>query len=152
MARIALSETGGFFAIIGVMKDAALDKVLAKEKKRYSLLRRIYDEGGGSPRAEVSDNLLQQKEGLTQDEFYDIIDYLEGEHLVDATRIGSMSVSHWGIKEIEASIKHPDVSTEHFTSIVIQNFTGPIYGDVQAGGQGNIQSVSMSKKDGNEVK
>ena len=65
--------------------------------------------------------------------------------------MGTTAISHRGIVEMEASILNPKHSTEHFASIVIQNFNGPVYGGVQGGGEGNTQTISIDQREDNET-
>jgi hypothetical protein len=117
-------------------------RLIEKEKQRYRLLRLLYDEAGGNANVEIPDGTLQATMGLTQDEFYALHDYLTSEGLVNAESIGTTAITHYGIKEIEASIKHPTESTAHFQSYTIQNIYGTVH-NIQAGHH-NVQSVIIN--------
>src|SRR5262249_32991832 len=101
-------------------KRMAEQAIVEKNKKRYSLLRRIFDEAVGNANCGVPDSLLQEKEGLTQQEFFGLLDYLKGEGLVNDDAAGVTSITHQGIIEIEASIAKPNSGTDHFTPMIIQ--------------------------------
>ena len=129
------------------MDDEALQLILQRQAKRYSFLRFVFQESKASEMNCISDSLIKEKLNLSDDEFTDIWQYLKGEYLLGEGTCGETCISHNGIVEMEASILSPDRSTEHFLSIVIQNFYGSVYGGVQGGGENNIQIVSVESRD-----
>lgn len=125
------------------MSDSASEFVLRRQARRYELLRFVFIESGASQMNDVPDDKIKRELGLTDEEFWDISQYLSAEYLLGDGTCGTTVISHVGIVEMEASILNPQRSTEHFASIVIQNFNGPVYGGVQVGGHDNTQTVSI---------
>jgi hypothetical protein len=118
------------------------------EKKRYQLLRKIFEKTKGNSLNFISFDQLQKEEGLMQEEFFTLTDYLKNEGLVSYPVLGSITITHRGVKEIEASVRNPNKATEHFTHTVIQNFHGNVYG-VQTGDQ-NTQNIQVNNPEFNE--
>ncbi len=68
-------------------------------------------------------------------------DYLVGEYLAERKTMGSVGITHYGIKEYEDAIKHPDQETTYFPPLNILYVQHMEHSQIQ---QGNIQS-SMSQ-------
>jgi hypothetical protein len=116
-----------------------LDSIVEKQKKRYSLLLKVYELTDGD---ETKPIMLEGP--LAADELLSAIDYLSGEGLVESLADGVpfVKISHRGVVEVEKSITNPREPTEHFLPQVIQYFYGNV-GSVQAGNQ-NIANVSQT--------
>lgn len=119
---------------------AQLDSIIDKQKKRYSLLRKLYELTDG---VETKITLLEAPEGIDQRELWSIIDYLSSERLLKqlAGNAPLVQISHRGVLEIEDSIVSPHKPTEHFLPQVI-NFYGNV-GSVQSGNK-NVANVSQN--------
>lgn len=129
------------------MDDKDLQLVLEKQRKRYAVLRKMYEIVGDNTREHIPDDMMVEELEMTHEELSVIQHYLAEERLINYATFGNTSISHWGIKEMEDSITHPDRSTEHFASVVIQNFYGSVYGGVQGGGEHNTQTVLISSEE-----
>ena len=117
----------------------------SKQRNRYLLLRKLYDQSGGSERVNINFFDLAKKEGLSEDDALDVYDYLWREELIGDGRVGGgVAISHKGIVEIEQSISNPQRPTEHFPPTIVQHFNAPIFGGIQTGGQHNIQNNTIS--------
>jgi hypothetical protein len=121
----------------------ASELVLRRQAKRYEFLRFVFSESGASELKHIPNDRIKQELGLEDGEFTDIWQYLRGEYLLREGTLGACAISHRGIVEMEASILNPKGPTEHFASIVIQTFNGPVYGGVQGGGEENQQAVVL---------
>jgi len=128
--------------------DDARSQLIQRQAKRYQFLHFVFVESGASELKHVPNSRIKQELGLDEVEFADIWHYLRGEDLLRLGRVGACAISHRGIVEMEESLI-PQRSTEHFPSIVIQSFNGPVYGGVQGGGQEN-QQVVVVKPDTHE--
>lgn len=114
-----------------------------KQKRRYELLLALWIEAGCKERSSVSFQAVAEKSGFTEEEYGEIFNYFNAEgFFVDANFGSTVSLSHSAIREIENSLNHPQQSTEHFQSTVIQNFHGAV-GAVQTGNQ-NIANVNQN--------
>lgn len=122
-----------------------LESLESKQRNRYLLLRRLYEESRGSTRVSINFFDLAKKEGLSKEDALDICDYLLREGLIGDRRAGGgVSISHKGRKEIEQSISNPQWPAEDFPPTIVQNFNAPIYGGVQTGGRHNVQNNTIS--------
>ena len=128
------------------MNHASLESIVEKQKKRYGVLRKLYEIAGDDPTLTVFDSVLVREEKLTFEELHRIQFYLFGEGLINRGS-GGATLTHDGIKEVEDSIQNPKQSTEHFMSVVIQHFYGNVEGGVQTGGVNNTQDVSIKTKE-----
>ncbi|MBS1777289.1 MAG: hypothetical protein JSS64_13525 [Bacteroidetes bacterium] len=93
-----------------------------KKKNRFLFLEKLYSESNGDTGAmfnmwEVGKELNFEREATRQ-----IVDYLIGENLIEAIALGGgISLTHWGVKEVEQAIEYPNRATEHFLPINIIN-------------------------------
>ena len=100
-----------------------LQMVEERERKRYSLLKTIYDASGDDTSDGIRYSEAFETAGLEEDEGHDILEYLMQKGLMsNRTGIGWLALSHEGIVEMEQSIMHPEQPTEHFRSDVVQRF------------------------------
>jgi len=115
-----------------------LDSILEKQKKRYSLLHKIYELTDGDESKIIQVEVPKEME---PEELQSAIDYLAGEGLVDsfADQALLLQITHRGVVELEKSFLNPKEPTEHFSPKVIQHFHAPV-GSVQTGNQ-NIANV-----------
>jgi hypothetical protein len=118
-------------------------QLIETEKRRYQLLKKIFDETNGSSLNFVSMDQLRKEEQLSEEQFYGLTEYLKNEGLVTYPTMGTITITHDGVKEIEASLRDPNKATDHFTPTVIQNIHGNIYG-MQTGGYHNTQNVQVN--------
>lgn len=134
-----------------VPMDDARSQLLQRQAKRYQFLYFVFVESSASEMQYIADEKIKQALGLTPEEFTDIVQYLRGEYLLGSATFTTTVISHRGIVEMEESILNPQRPTEHFASIVIQNFNGPVYGGVQTAGENNTQLVALDQRDDDEA-
>ncbi len=103
------------------------EKLVKKESNRYRVLKLFYDTVGDQRNSilnkrDVLKYLIEQ-EGMPQEEAESAFNYLLDENLLEAmTLSGGTSITHSGVKEIEASSKYPEQATRHFSAQAIQVF------------------------------
>lgn len=125
-------------------------ELIEKDKKRYEVLRWIYDEFHRTKNYFVSieklinNTLDSQQKREREKELSEISDYLDGEGLITQQSDNGLFIrlEHRGIVEVENSIRNPQKPTEHFSVQVIQNFNAPV-GSVQTGNQ-SIANVTQN--------
>ena len=113
-----------------------------KEQERYRILRRIYEESKGSVIRPVSEEDLIELEGISKRDLEDIIFYLVEEGLIRNFVPGVVAIEHLGLKEMEDSMRNPELGTKHFESTIIQHFYGTVH-SVQTGNQ-NTQNATIN--------
>lgn len=88
------------------------------KKNRYLFLELLYKESGGDTGLMFDMWAVGKKLSFDEDETQRIVKYLTGEHLVEPMALGgAISLTHWGIKEVEEVLENPDKATEHFLPI-----------------------------------
>jgi hypothetical protein len=97
------------------------DRILRHDGLRLAFLRRLYDETDGNPRVMVHLDQIAKPLELQHAEAMQVLDYLRGEGLAEVRAFGPMiEITHFGIVEVEDSIRQPDRGTLHFSPAVIQ--------------------------------
>lgn len=124
------------------MNHASIENVNRKQWIRYRVLFRLYNIAGDNVQLPVSDIEIRNKEYMGDAALQKAKNYLGEEGLISYSDNYS-AITHKGIKEIEDSIQNPNKPTEHFPTIVIQNYYENVMGGVQVGGEGNSQTVSI---------
>jgi hypothetical protein len=123
-----------------------LQVVEERERKRYSLLKTLYDSAGDDTSDGIHYKEAFEKAGLDEDEGHDILAYLDQKGLLsNSTGAGWLALSHEGIVEMEVSILRPEKPTEHFGSAIVQRFYAAV-GVVQ-----NAARSSAHVKQNNEL-
>lgn len=114
------------------------DDLTNRDRNRYALLRGVYEKAGKGNEAVVVP-LKDVAASLEIDEGEAVLayQYLTGEGLLARRAMGGVvSITHQGVREVEASLRNPERATEHFSVPVIQHvhqhFHGPV-GAVQTG-------------------
>jgi hypothetical protein len=103
--------------------SADLQVVEERERRRYSLLKTLYDSAGDDTTDGIHYKEAFDKAGLEEEEGHDILEFLNQKGLLsNRTGIGWLALSHEGIVEMEASIMRPEKPTENFGPAVVQRF------------------------------
>lgn len=84
-------------------------------KKRFRLMRRLYELTEGEEGQAVHFNKMQEQLGFSTSLLQDIIFYLENEKLITFQSPGNLiNITSAGTDEIEAALMEPDKATAHF--------------------------------------
>lgn len=114
--------------------------------KRYQLIREIYKAVDGRAFVDTEFTPITDFLGMDELEALDAHRYFDAEgFFANAGRMFGeevVSLSHAAIVEIERSITHPSLSTEHFSASVVQHFHASV-GTVQTGNN-NIANVTQN--------
>jgi hypothetical protein len=93
-----------------------------KIKNRFLFLNCLYTESNGNTGAMFNMWEVGEELKLDHDETSQIVDYLIGEHLIESKALGGgISLTHWGVKEVEEAIGNPTRPTEHFLPFNVIN-------------------------------
>jgi hypothetical protein len=103
-----------------------------KKKNRFLFLKSLYEASNGDTGAMFDQHEVGAELKFPYDETRRIVEYLIGEHLLEARAMGGViGLTHWGIKEVEQALENPDKPTEHFLPIniinigsILENVTG----------------------------
>jgi len=126
--------------------STGLQVVEERERRRYSLLKTLYDSAGDDTTDGIHYREAFDKAGLEEEDGHDILEFLNQKGLLsNRTGIGWLALSHEGIVEMERSIVLPEKPTEHFGSAIVQRFYAAV-GVVQ-----NAAKSSAHVKQSNEL-
>jgi len=106
---------------------------------RFGFLKALYDESKGNSFNIVEMNILGKDLSFTNDDLDTVTKYLSDEGLLEYKTLGGgISITHYGIKEVEHALGSPKEPPEHSPPIVnITNIGSMNNSNLQ---QGNIQS------------
>ena len=114
-----------------------------KQRLRLEMLKKCYEVSDGSERKIIDMWSIGKSLGMSHKETKDVTRYLSGESLVECRALGGkISITHWGIKEVEQAILNPNESTEHFLPINFLKIDTVIDSQIQ---QGTVQSTQNQK-------
>jgi hypothetical protein len=118
--------------------------VQQKQERRYKLLIELWKAAEGKEYIKIDFLRVAGKAGFDEQEAREIYNYFNGENFFKHQTVIGLNVmlSHKAITEIENSIAHPQKSTEHFSSTVIQNFHAPV-GAVHTGNN-NVSNINQN--------
>jgi hypothetical protein len=103
------------------------EKLVQKERNRYRILKLFYEtvefpRSSTLKRSDVIKHLVEM-ERMPNQEAESAFDYLLEEGLLKTrTHAGETKITHFGVKEFEASINYPQQDTQHFSAKIIQVF------------------------------
>ena len=93
-----------------------------KKKNRFLFLNCLYESSSGDTGAVFNMWEVGSELKLDRNETSQIVDYLIGENLIESRALGGgISLTHWGVKEVEQAIENPSKPTEHFLPLNIIN-------------------------------
>ena len=125
---------------------SALEELRAQ---RFAYLRAVYDAADGNERAMVPMREIGESLGFDYSQSDTIVTYLDGEGLLKWAAFGLVSLTHWGLKEVEEALSRPDEPTEHFPAYVIaQNYINigtMSQSQIQQGTVGSSQNLDGSQ-------
>lgn len=126
-----------------------MDTLTKKKTDRFRFLNRLYEVTDGNKMAFVSMWDLGNDLQMTREETAMVADYLSGEHLIEHRAIGGIiSISHYGVIEVERSLSEPETPTRYFPAVVnvlnINNMSGS---QIQQGTHHSSQTLSNTIND-----
>jgi hypothetical protein len=105
-----------------------------KRKARFKFLNLLYEKTGGDRHLDQNMWELGQELGFDKDLTSTVTQYLEGEMLLEHTSIGGgIGITHYGVKEVETAILHPDQPTQYFPAVNIINIHNMVGSNIQQG-------------------
>lgn len=115
-----------------------------KKKERFQVLEKLYKDSDADSTCFFMYDDICKELGIEEKNWNPILQYLEGEGLVESRSFQDVSISHAGIKEIEEVHSRPDKPTEHFLPmnlVYVQNMHGS---QVQVGTTNSSQSMTTT--------
>jgi hypothetical protein len=97
-----------------------MSKLDETKKKRFQFLNYLYETTEGSSRNVVNMFELGTELGFEKEETTNIVQYLKGEYLVEHKTLGGgIVITHYGVKEVEEALSHPEAPTAYFPPVNI---------------------------------
>jgi len=113
-----------------------------KKIQRFKVLQELYKQTNGDEHVFANINDICKKIGVPHSEYNALSKYLEGESLIEFRALGGIvSISHWGVKEIEEAHSNPDNPTEHFPAFNVVYVENMNNSQIQQGNVGSSQSM-----------
>jgi hypothetical protein len=126
------------------------EKILTTMRKRYQLLKALYEKTNHDPSVWIDDSELQKDVGLTPQEYTPMILELHSRGLVKCTH-ESATIDFPGIREVERLETNPDQRGSYFPSINVM-FVGQIsHSQIQQGSHHSTQSMQLTQNDFNSL-
>jgi len=122
------------------------EKILAVTRKRYQLLKLLYDKTNANPSLWINDSELQNELGLTPQEYTPMILELHSRGLVDCTH-ESATINFAGIGEVERLEVNPNQAGTYFPSIYVMNVGQISHSQIQQGSYHSTQSMELMEND-----
>lgn len=95
------------------------DKIMENKVKRFKFLKLLYEVTGGNQSYFVNMWEVGQELGYDRKDIDLICQYLKGEGLIEYKTLGGgISITHWGVMQIEEAVSEPEKKTQYFPSVV----------------------------------
>ncbi len=121
-------------------------------KMRFQFLNLLYEKTGGDKFNRVIMWDLGTELGYQRDETQSITQYLEGESLIEYATLGSgIAITHYGVREVEEAISHPEEPTDYFPPVNIINIHHMEGSQIQQGSISSNQTGNFKLTNGIEI-
>ncbi|OAA84678.1 hypothetical protein [Clostridium ljungdahlii] len=125
-----------------------MDKLTDIKSKRFKFMEILYEATDGNQHAFVNMSEIGKELGFNRKETDLITQYLEGEGLIKFVALGGeISITHYGVTQVEEALSEPDKPTEYFPPINIINVQNMIGSQVQQGTTNSTQRETFSTSD-----
>lgn len=127
--------------------------IIEGKRKRFLFLEKLYEITEGSENFIVNMWELGKEIGLTRKETSLIEEYLEGEQLLEARAMGGgISITHWGVIQVEVALSKPDVQTKYFPPVNIIHIHQMHNSQIQQGTINSSQAGTFASYDLQQLK
>ena len=127
-------------------KPILLDQITALKRKRYELLRLLYERTNADPSQYLDDTELQRELEITRQQFVPIIMELASNGFVEMTQ-QSAAITFPGIHEVERIESNPDRGTDYFPAINVMYVEQVSNSAIQQGTYHSNQSTHLDIND-----
>jgi hypothetical protein len=124
-----------------------------KKKDRFLFLKKLYDTTDGNSGYIVDMWELGSELEFNREKIHNLVDYLTDEGLLEPKTLGGgISITHYGIVEIEDSLTHPDSSTDHFLPINVIHIENMTNSAIQQGASHSTQTINFNADKSEDLK
>ena len=137
-------EMDNFLNLIG--EESAMNELNILNQKRFRFIKKLYKKTNANTINEANMNEIGKGLSLSKDEIDTVTKYLEGEGLLKYSSMGGgISITHYGIKEVEHALSAPQMPTDHFPAMVnITNIETMQNSSIQQGTIASSQVVTST--------
>jgi len=122
-----------------------------RKEQRFQFLHKLYELTGGSELKRLRISEISESLGIEKKDENNICQYLKGEDLAKPVNM-TISITHYGIVQIEGALSKPDEATEYFPPVNIINIHQMSNSVIQQGNVKSTQSVIFEEKTINDLK
>jgi hypothetical protein len=116
-------------------------------KKRFQYLHRLYEKTRGSNLEFENFSSLGKELGYSDEETNLITDYLRDEGLVKFPAFGQITITHYGVVEVENALANPEQPTQYFPPVNIINIGQMINSQIQQDTNQSVQTMAFTSDD-----
>lgn len=129
-----------------------MNKLEETKKKRFEFLNSLYEITGGSKNKRVNMFELGTELGFDREDTSLIAQYLAGENLMKHVTIGGgIAITHYGVKEVEEALSHPEKPTAYFPPVNIINIHHMEGSQIQQGTISSSQNAKINSQSTEEL-
>lgn len=129
-----------------------MDKLTDIKRKRFKFIETLYQATNGNQHTFVSMWDIGNELGFNRNETDLIAQYLQGEGLIKFVTLGGgISITHYGVTQVEKAFSEPDKPTEYFPPINIINVQNMIGSQIQQGTNNSTQTGTFSVSDMDKI-
>jgi hypothetical protein len=129
-----------------------MNKLEETKKKRFEFLNSLYEITGGSSHKIVNMFELGTELAFDREEVNLITQYLAGEHLMEHRTIGGgIGITHYGVKEVEEALSHPEKPTTYFPPVNIIHIHHMEGSQIQQGTISSSQTATFNQQSTKEL-
>jgi hypothetical protein len=121
-------------------------------KNRFQYLNCLYEESGGNEHNHLNCFDLGEELGFSRDEVITITQYLAGEGLMEHVTLGGgIAITHFGVKEVEEALSHPERESHYFPPVNIIQIQHMENSQIQQGSIDSSQKGTFNSTGGAEL-
>lgn len=125
-----------------------MDKLIETKANRFKFLKTLYEVTQGDEYKFVSMWDIGEELGFSRNDVELISQYLAGEDLIKFMTLGGgISITHWGVVQVEEALEKPDKPTDYFPPTNIINIQNMIGSQIQQGNSESVQTVNNNLTD-----
>lgn len=119
-----------------------------KKANRFRYLNRLYEITNGDSHKFVPADELGAELGLDREQSLAIAQYLKGEGLIEYRTFGpTISITHYGVVEVERAVSEPDTPTHYFPPVNIINVGSMVNSQISQASTGSSQAQQIDQSD-----
>jgi uncharacterized LabA/DUF88 family protein len=133
-----------------------MDNLQKIQKLRFKVLEYLYKKTEADIHQDVDytdmiNDLLENRRDFNEEDIKRAYQYLVGEGLAETKTYSSVGITHYGIKEYEAAISHPEEPTQYFPPVNVIYVENMHQSQIQQGTFQSSQSLRLSVENKSDI-